>query len=117
MNCMSVQQEKKSYHRNQQVVADKQNTSSRVGLRSCLRGGVEIEEAECKKKTTFTLILRLLRHRLEICIIHNFNFTEIDMKSFFLEKSGKIKILLIHICGVSLEILLNFQLCDKIVTN
>lgn len=39
------------------------------------------------------------------------------MKSFFLEKSGKIKILLIHICGVSLEILLNFQLCDKIVTN
>lgn len=67
MNCMSVQQEKKSYHRNQQVVADKQNTSSRVGLRSCLRGGVEPEEAECKKKTTFTLILRL-RHRIEIAL-------------------------------------------------
>jgi hypothetical protein len=57
MNCMSVQQqEKKSYHRNQQAIADKHNnnTSSRVGLRSCLRGGVEIDDAECKMKTTFT---------------------------------------------------------------
>lgn len=52
---MSVQQEKKSYHRNQQVVTDKHNASSRVGLRSCLRGGVETEEAECKKNCfTFT---------------------------------------------------------------
>lgn len=57
MNCMSVQQEKKSYHRSHQqqtISADKHSTStsssssSRVGLRSCLRGGVEIEEAESK---------------------------------------------------------------------
>ncbi len=48
MNCMSVQQEKKSYQRNQPI-ADKQNTSSRVGLRSCLRGGIESEEAESKQ--------------------------------------------------------------------
>lgn len=46
---MSVQQEKKSYQRNQPPIADKHNTSSRVGLRSCLRGGIEIEEAESKQ--------------------------------------------------------------------
>lgn len=52
MNCMSVQQEKKTYQRNPHVIADKQNTSttsSRVGLRSCLRGGIEVEEAESKE--------------------------------------------------------------------
>lgn len=56
MNCMSVQQEKKTYQRNQHqqiITADKHNTSttsssSRVGLRSCLRGGIEVEEAESK---------------------------------------------------------------------
>lgn len=50
MNCMSVQQEKKSYQRNQAPMPDKHNTSSRVGLRSCLRGGIEVEEAESKQK-------------------------------------------------------------------
>jgi hypothetical protein len=61
---MSVQQEKKtapSYqqrnqHSQQHQASDKQ---SRVGLRSCLRGGIEIEEAESKKKLfyfTFKII-------------------------------------------------------------
>jgi hypothetical protein len=50
---MSVQQEKKSYQRNQQhhVIADKHSTSTsstRSRGISCLRGGIEIEEAECK---------------------------------------------------------------------
>lgn len=44
MNCMSVQQEKKSYQRGQAY--QQSNTASRVGLRSCLRG--EIEDTECK---------------------------------------------------------------------
>lgn len=45
MNCMSVQQEKKSYQRSQ-AYQQNSNTTSRVGLRSCLRG--EIEDTECK---------------------------------------------------------------------
>ncbi|KAL7016989.1 hypothetical protein ACKWTF_010215 [Chironomus riparius] len=59
MNCMSVQHDKKTFQRNhhQQIItADKHNTStssttSRVGLRSCLRGGIEIEEAESESKS------------------------------------------------------------------
>jgi len=50
MNCMSVQQEKtysKQQQRNHQ--AYQHNTTSRVGgLRSCLRGEIEVEEAESK---------------------------------------------------------------------
>lgn len=45
MNCMSVQQEKKNYQQSSQAYQQNNNTS-RVGLRSCLRG--EIEDTECK---------------------------------------------------------------------
>lgn len=45
MNCMSVQQEKKNYQQRSQAYQHS-NTTSRVGLRSCLRG--EIEDTECK---------------------------------------------------------------------
>ncbi|KAG5674085.1 hypothetical protein PVAND_004072 [Polypedilum vanderplanki] len=56
MNCMSVQQEKKSYQRNHQqhVITDKHNTSTsstRSRGISCLRGGIEIEEAESESKS------------------------------------------------------------------
>lgn len=43
---MSVQQEKKSYQQRNQAYQPNSNTTSRVGLRSCLRG--EIEDTECK---------------------------------------------------------------------
>lgn len=42
---MSVQQEKKNYQQRSQAYQHS-NTTSRVGLRSCLRG--EIEDTECK---------------------------------------------------------------------
>lgn len=51
MNCMSVQQHEKTHgHRSRDREAYHPNTSnnsSKVRLRSCLRG--EIEDAECKK--------------------------------------------------------------------
>ena len=64
---MSVQHDKKTFQRNhhQQIItADKHNTStssttSRVGLRSCLRGGIEIEEAESKIKEMENFVFKL----------------------------------------------------------
>lgn len=46
MNCISMQQEKKNYQQRNPAYQPNNNTTSRVGLRSCLRG--EIEDTECK---------------------------------------------------------------------
>lgn len=46
MNCISVQQEKKNYQQRDHAYQQNSNTTSRAGLRSCLRG--EIEDTECK---------------------------------------------------------------------
>lgn len=57
---MSVQQEKKNYQ--QRTQAQHSNTTSRVGIRSCLRG--EIEDTECKIELfSFHLFVRLLQNR------------------------------------------------------
>lgn len=53
MNCMSVQQEKKSYQQRNQAYQQNTNTASR-GLRSCLRG--EIEDTECEFDEKINLI-------------------------------------------------------------
>lgn len=61
MNCMSVQQEKKTYQQhNQAYQQSNNNTTSRAGLRSCLRG--EIEDTECKIEL-FLLIIQGLRRK------------------------------------------------------
>ena len=48
MNCMSVQEKRSSYEQRSQAYHNNSNTTSRVGLRSCLRGG-EIEDTESKR--------------------------------------------------------------------
>lgn len=54
MNCMSVQQEKKTYQHSSQPYQQSSNTTSRAGLRSCLRG--EIEDTECKRLSCFLIL-------------------------------------------------------------
>lgn len=46
MNCMSMQQEKKTYQQHNPAYQPNTSNTSRAGLRSCLRG--EIEDTECK---------------------------------------------------------------------
>lgn len=54
MNCISVQQEKKSYQQQASAYQPQHSNtsaSSRAGLRSCLRG--EIEDTECKIRLSY----------------------------------------------------------------
>lgn len=75
---MSVQQEKKNYQQRSQAYQHS-NTTSRVGLRSCLRG--EIEDTECKIELfSFNFHVRLLRNRSPVAETGT-EFQEIDPAS------------------------------------
>lgn len=77
MNCMSVQQEKKNNYQQRSQAYQHSNTTSRVGLRSCLRG--EIEDTECKIELfSFNFLVRLLRNRSSVPARGSRNSKEAD---------------------------------------
>lgn len=53
MNCMSVQEKRTSYEQRSQAYQHNSNTTSRVGLRSCLRGEIEDTESKRNQKILF----------------------------------------------------------------